>query len=93
MTWPLDGSDAAADLVLIQTSLTLLCKSRCSYANLFALNEESREVCIKARPNPASLAFISQLTTHANVKWPISDKTKYFQTKFSGLSFHKGTLD
>ena len=33
MTWPLNGSEAGVDLVLIQTSLFLLCKSSCSYAN------------------------------------------------------------
>ena len=33
VTWPLNGSEAAVDLVLIQTSLLLLCKSSCSYAN------------------------------------------------------------
>ena len=32
-TWPLNGSEAGGDLVLIQTSLLLLCKSTCSYAN------------------------------------------------------------
>ena len=31
-TWPLNGSEAGGDLVLIQTSLLLLCKSS-SYAN------------------------------------------------------------
>ena len=33
LTWPLNGSEAGVDLVLIQTSLLLLCKSSCSYAN------------------------------------------------------------
>ena len=32
VTWPLNGSEAAGNLVLIQTSLLLLCKSSCSYA-------------------------------------------------------------
>ena len=32
VTWPLNGSEAGGDLVLIQTSLLLLCKSSCSYA-------------------------------------------------------------
>ena len=31
VTWPLNGSVAGVDLVLIQTSLLLLCKSSCSY--------------------------------------------------------------
>ena len=33
VTWLLNGSEAGVDLVLIQTSLLLLCKSSCSYAN------------------------------------------------------------
>ena len=33
VTWPLNDSEACGDLVLIQTSLLLLCKSSCSYAN------------------------------------------------------------
>ena len=32
-TWPLHGSEAGGDLVLIETSLSLLCESGCSYAN------------------------------------------------------------
>ena len=76
----INSSDAACDLVLIQTSLILFSKSSCSYANQFAVNEESRDVCIKARPPPASLAFIGQVTKHTNAKWLIQDQTKYFQT-------------
>jgi len=33
VTWPLNGSEAAGGLVLIKTSLLLLCKSSCSYTN------------------------------------------------------------
>ena len=33
VTWPLNGSEAGVDLVLIQTLLLLLCKSSCSDAN------------------------------------------------------------
>ena len=33
VTWPLNGRKAGVDLVLVQTSLLLLCKSSCSYAN------------------------------------------------------------
>ena len=35
VTWPLNGSEAGSDLVLIRTSLPLLCsKSSCSNANM-----------------------------------------------------------
>ena len=37
VTWPLNGSEAGGDLVLIQTSLLLLCKSSFSYANLVVI--------------------------------------------------------
>ena len=33
VAWPLNGSEGGGDLVLIQTSLLLLCKSSFSYAN------------------------------------------------------------
>ena len=33
VTWSLNGSEAKGDLVLIQTSLLLLCKSTCFNAN------------------------------------------------------------
>ena len=33
VTWPLDDSEARVDLVLIQTSPLLLCKTSCSDAN------------------------------------------------------------
>ena len=33
VTWPLNGNEAGGDLVSIQTSLPLLCKSSCSNAN------------------------------------------------------------
>ena len=36
VTWPLNGSEAGGNLVLIQTSMVLLCKSSCSYANYLA---------------------------------------------------------
>ena len=37
VTWRLNDSEADRDLALIKTSLLLLCKSRCSYANWPAL--------------------------------------------------------
>ena len=58
---PLNGSEARGDLVLIQTSLLLFCKSSCSDANGLHLHEKSREVCINARSTPASLSFIQWL--------------------------------
>ena len=33
VTWPLSGSEAGGDLVMIQTLLLFTCKSCCSHAN------------------------------------------------------------
>jgi len=33
VAWPLDGSEAGVDLVLLQTLLLLLCKTSCFDAN------------------------------------------------------------
>ena len=33
VTWPLSGSEAGSDLVLIQTLLIFTCRSGCSHAN------------------------------------------------------------
>ena len=63
VTWPSNGSEAGDDLVLIQTSLLLLCKSSC-------YNEKLR-VFIKARSPPASLPFKSQVTEKTTAKWSI----------------------
>ena len=57
VTWPLNGSEAGGDLVLIQTSLLLLYKSNCSNANKVLFHDQGREVCNKARSTPASLRF------------------------------------
>ena len=42
------------------------------------LHETSREVCIKARSPPASVAFIGQVTKHTTVKWPIASKASTY---------------
>ena len=62
VTWPLNGSEAVGDLVLIQTSLLLLCKSSCSYTNWLVFTLKKREVC-------ASFASIGQVTKHTTVDW------------------------
>ena len=71
MNWPLNGSEAGGHLVLVQTSLNLLCKSSCSYANYVHLHEKSSEVCIQAWSPPASLAFKTWVTEQTTVEWSI----------------------
>ena len=71
VTWPLSGSEAGGDHVLIQTLLLFTCKSCCSHANKFAFAYEKHEVCIKTRSPPASLPLQGQVTRHTTVKWTI----------------------
>ena len=72
VTWPLDGSEARVDLVLIQTSLLLLCKTSCSDVNKVHLHDKSREVCIKTRSTLASLPSTGQVAEQTTVKWSIA---------------------
>ena len=71
VTWPVDGSEARVDLVLIQTSLLLLCKTSCSDFNKVHLHDKSREVCIKTRSTLASLPSTGQVAEQTTVKWSI----------------------
>jgi len=71
VTWPLDGGEAGVDLVLIQTSLLLLCKTSCSDVNKVHLHDKSSEVFIKTRSTPASLSSKGQVTEQTTVKWSI----------------------
>ena len=72
VTWPMNGSEAGGDLVLIQTSLLLLCKSNCSNANWVHLHNKSREICIKKSLPSASLPFEGQVTVQRTAKWSIT---------------------
>ena len=76
VTWPLDGSEARVDLVLIHTSLLLLCKTSRSDGNEVHLHDKSREVCIKTRSTLASLPSTGQVAEQTTVKWSISKITK-----------------
>ena len=62
MTWPLNGSEAGGDLVLIKTGLLLFVVLKLTSGHL---NEESREVCLSS----LMLAYITLLTKHTTVKW------------------------
>ena len=72
VTCLLNGSKAGVDLVLLQTSLLLLCKSSCSYASYsrWHLHKKSRQVCIKGRSPPASsgveLLILPAQVTYSN---------------------------
>ena len=75
VTWPLDGSEARVELVLIQTSLLLLCKTSCSDVNKVHLHDKSREVCIKTGSTLASLPSTGQVAEQTTVKWSIHNLT------------------
>ena len=62
MTLPLDGSEAGSDLVLIQTSLPLLCKSSCSNANLVIYVTNTERSVLKQ--GPPSLAGMGRLVVY-----------------------------
>ena len=70
------GSEAAGDLVLIQTPLLFLCKYR--LVNIISqqhnLHDKNIEVCINTRSPAASLPFIGWVTEETTVKWPILTK-------------------
>ena len=66
MTWPLNDSAAAGDLILIKT-----CSCCVNQVVLVPTSLHLNEKCIdffnKVRSLPASLAFIGQVTKHTSV--------------------------
>ena len=71
-TWPVDGSEARVDLVLIQTSLFLSCKCTLLTSEELVLHNKRSEVCIKTRSTLASLSSTGQVAEQATVKWSIA---------------------
>ena len=71
VTWLLNGSEAGVDLVLIQTSLLLLCKSSC-YANQFAFTREKQRGLYQSKVTSSLACIHGQVTKHTTVKWPIA---------------------
>ena len=63
-----NGSEAGVDVVLIQTSLFLLCKSIWSYANWFEFTREKQR---GGQLQPRLHHVHGQVTKHTTVKWPI----------------------
>ena len=60
VTWLLNGGEVGVDLVLIQTSRFYCANQVAVMLNSLHLHEKTREVCIKARSPPASLAFMAR---------------------------------
>jgi len=62
VTWPLDGSEAEGDLVLIQTSLLLLFKTNCSDANYVHhdLHDKNSEGQLQPRCHPKARSLSTQ---------------------------------
>ena len=65
VTWPVNGSKAGSDLVLMQTSLLLLCKSSCSYmyAYQFAFTRQKQTGLYQRKVTSSG-----QVTNHTTVK-------------------------
>ena len=70
--WPLNGSEGGFDLVLIQTSLLLLCKSSCAYANQFAFTREKLTGLYQSKVTFSLACIHGQVSKHTTVKWPIA---------------------
>ena len=70
-TWPVDGSEARVDLVLIQTSLLLSCKCTLLTSEQLVLHNKRSEVCIITGSTLASLPSKGQVTKQATVNWSI----------------------
>ena len=68
MTWPLNGSEAAGDLIFINTSLFCCVNEVVLMVTSWHLNEKSRGGSVSP---PASIVFISQVTKCTTVKWSI----------------------
>ena len=66
VTWPLNGSEAIGDLVLIQTLLFLLCKSSCSYANYLAFKWEKQRGLFQSKVT-SNLACIIIITKYIRI--------------------------
>ena len=64
-------------------------KSSCSNVNRVFLHDKGREVCIKARPTPASLSFKDQVTEETIVKWPAVKSYKAVILLKSAISTRK----
>ena len=69
-TWPLNGSEAAGDLVSDNDPIAFVVQIKLTS---WHLNGKSGEVCTKARLYPALLAFTGQVTRHTTEKWLIEN--------------------
>ena len=76
MTWPLNGSEVAGDLALIQAALFLTCKCTVLAFEQLVLPNKSSEVCIKTRSPSTSLPSEGQVTEQTTVKMVYCKKCK-----------------
>ena len=49
VTWPLNGNEAGVDLVLIKTSLLLLCKSSLGLLEWYAVHRQEKSFDMRSR--------------------------------------------
>ena len=90
VTWPLSGSEAGVDLVLIQTLLLflhashflLMLTSRSAVTSLY-LYMKSRRVCINTKSILASIPLKRQVTKHTTVKSGLFKTAVFCNGRFS----------
>ena len=82
LTWPLIGSEAGGDVVLIQTSLLLFCKLKlfcCQLVCIYMLKQRAQ-----CKVTSSLATFKGQVTKQTTVKWPI-----YFRAgDQNNISYH-----
>ena len=67
MTLPLNGSESAVDLVLMQICVNQVVLMLTS----LHFRDKPRKVCIEPKSPPAALSFMGQAAEHTTVKWPV----------------------
>ena len=88
VTWPLDGSKAGVDLILIQYRPHCFCCVKQVVLMLIRgcdLHDKSSGVCIKTKSTPASLPPRGQVTEQTTVKWYIAKIISVSRLNFSRL--------
>ena len=94
VTWPLNGSEAEGDLVLIQTSLPLLCKSRCFNAKCIYTTKAERSVSKQGHLQPRCHSKARSLIDNCRMvystfsvfspSWAFATRLEFYVGKFKG---------
>ena len=88
VAWLLNENEAGGDLVLIETSLLILCKSLLISIRTESLTYEKQGGFYQTRSPPASLSFKGQETKQATVEWSIDLKRKGHKLEWVATLFN-----